>query len=351
MDVISDLAELDRRLAACEAAAAVSDDALRALFPTFRMDFAPDAPADPFSAEYRDFQLALYAAIAGKPYALANERSCIDLEAATRLPFPYVTRSAFTAGHHLLAIGFMLCKLGLKPGARILEFGPGWGNTTLELARLGFDVTAVDIAPDFCELVRRRAALSGLPVTVVQADFFHAETVETPFDAVLFFECFHHCHDHMRLLRALHRAVAPGGSVFLASEPIIAAYGTPWGLRVDGEALWAIRKHGWLELGFDEAYFAAALARTGWHGVRHDCATVPWASVWQLRRPDPHAAPPTPPDPPLGAPTPHGAPVAEALAAELAAELAAVYRSRSWRLTAPLRGAARLLNRHRHAIS
>jgi hypothetical protein len=35
-----------------------------------------------------------------------------------------------------------------------------------------------------------------------------------------------------------------------AAEPITDDFGEPWGLRLDGMSAWSIRKHGWLELGF-----------------------------------------------------------------------------------------------------
>ncbi len=59
----------------------------------------------------------------------------------------------------------------------------------------------------------------------------------------------------------------PGGKVLWAGEPI-APMGYPWGLRLDGYSLWSTRTHGWLELGFDETYFAEILARTGWRATR-----------------------------------------------------------------------------------
>ena len=65
------------------------------------------------------------------------------------------------------------------------------------------------------------------------------------------------------LLRALRQAVMPEGRIFFGGEPITADFPMPWGLRLDGNSLWAIRKNGWLELGFREDYFARALAETG----------------------------------------------------------------------------------------
>ena len=85
-------------------------------------------------------------------------------------------------------------------------------------------------------------------VNAVNADFMWAETVEDPFDAAVFFESFHHCSDHMRLLRALRQAVKPDGRAYFAAEPILPDFPIPWGLRMDGESLWAIRSNGWMEL-------------------------------------------------------------------------------------------------------
>jgi SAM-dependent methyltransferase len=284
MRVLRSLAELDAALAECDRAEAVSDDAMRAVFGTFRMDPPAGLPADPFLPEYRDAQLHLYRAIAGRTYEVANEVTPFDVDAALRRPFPYSTGSGTTAGEHLMGVGFLLRAMALPPGSRVLEFGPGWGNTTLELARLGHSVTCVDIEPRFCELIRRRAQREDLAIEVVNSDFFWAERMRGAFDAVIFFECFHHCDDHLRLLRALQGAVAAGGRLFFGGEPITGDFPQPWGLRLDGNSLWAIRKNGWLELGFREDYFAEALARTGWHGRRIPCADPAWATVWEARR-------------------------------------------------------------------
>lgn len=343
MQVISTLGELAAKIQECnDALTHGSDDAMRRVFGTFQMDFSKQLPADPFSPEYRDFQMSIYQHVAQKPYSVANERTLFDVDAGLRRPFPYCAQSCMTAGHHLTAIGFMLRTLDLQPGARVLEFGPGYGNTTIALALLGMEVTAVDIEPNFCELIRARAAQNFADVEVVQADFLWAETVTEPYDAVIFFECFHHCADHMRLLAALHTAVKPGGHVTFASEPILPGYPVPWGVRMDGEALWAARNFGWMELGFDEAYFAAALRRTGWSARKHICPDVPWASVWQARRADAAlhvAAAPFDTAPIVQEPPP------ERTASELslAREIEALHRSTSWRITAPLRALKRLM--------
>ncbi len=334
MQVISTIPELDAALDECAAAARIGDAALRQAFLKFRFDFSKDVPQDPFSPEYHAAQMALYKHLTGRDYTPANEVSKLDIAASDLRPFPFQTGNPRTAGFFTMGMGFLLHVLDLKPGDRVVEFGPGWGNSTMAMAMTGLDVTAVDIESDFCELLRRRARRQEIPLTVVNADFMWAETVTEPYDAAVFFECFHHCSDHMRLLRALATAVKPGGRVYFATEPILADFPLPWGLRMDGESLWAIRSQGWMELGFNSAYFQQALARTGWVAKRHALPGLEWAAVWEARRgiPDEPAAA-------AAVPTQlHGSGTAQA-------ELDAIYRSTSWRVTAPLRGLARLLGR------
>jgi SAM-dependent methyltransferase len=285
MQTLTTLDDLDAKLQECHAAGQVSDDALREVFRTFQMDFSGELPADPFDPTYAAAQMGIYERISGRRYALANEATPFDLEQAGRRPFPYNTGSCGTAGQHLSAIGFLLRTMQLAPGGRVLEFGPGWGNTTLALAQLGFDVTAVDVEPRFCELIRRRAALVGATVTAINSDFFWAESARERFDAVVFFECFHHCADHGRLLRALHGVLAESGRLYFGAEPIVDDYPVPWGVRMDGESLWAIRSNGWLELGFRTDYFRQALHRAGWAARKHVSDFV-GGTVWEAWRRD-----------------------------------------------------------------
>jgi SAM-dependent methyltransferase len=52
--------------------------------------------------------------------------------------------------------------LGIKPPLRVLDLGCGDGTTALPLARLGADVTGIDIARNLVEAGNRRAAEAGL---------------------------------------------------------------------------------------------------------------------------------------------------------------------------------------------
>jgi 2-polyprenyl-3-methyl-5-hydroxy-6-metoxy-1,4-benzoquinol methylase len=344
MQVIRSLPELDAKLAECDRACKISDDELRRVFSTFSMDFTTKVFTDPFSSEYRDFQMSLYERISARSYDPRNEITKFDVAAADRRPFPFYTGSCKTAGFFTMGVGFLLHALDLGPGARVVEFGAGWGNTTIAMAQTGLNVTAVDIEPNFCDLLRLRAKRHDVELTVVNADFFWAETVTEPFDAAIFFECFHHCGDHARLLRALRTAVKPDGRVYFAAEPITRDFPLPWGLRMDGESLWAIRNNGWMELGFNEKYFREVLARTGWVARKHAYSDIGWAAVWEATRvPEVHAGAE---DGSTAAALP-GQPTAatdNTTETRLRAELETVYNSMSWRLTAPLRALKRRMN-------
>ncbi len=282
--VISSLAELDHMLAKLDQAALISDDELRRGFTQFQMRFPLALPDDPDSDLYRQKQFELYEHLSGKAYRPANEVSQFDVENALARPFPFSSRSAQTVGHHLISIGHLIRTMNLPAGARILEFGPGWGNTTLWLSQMGYQVTAIDIEANFIELIQRRAQGNGVNIDARVGDFSEIANYHKEYDAVLFFECFHHCSDHQALIAKLDQVLTNDGIAVFAAEPILEAFPIPWGLRLDGESLWAIRKFGWLELGFKESYFRALLLKHGWQAEKFHCPETPWGEIFVARR-------------------------------------------------------------------
>jgi hypothetical protein len=140
VEVISTLECLDEKLREISAAAAISDDADRAVFASFRMDIPSNHSGDPWSATYRASQFDLYNRISSRvDYSTANEISGYSVD--PRRPFPYYTQSATTVGDQLMAVGFLIKMMNLPANSSVLEFGPGWGNTTIALARMGYAVT------------------------------------------------------------------------------------------------------------------------------------------------------------------------------------------------------------------
>jgi SAM-dependent methyltransferase len=282
--LLATVEELDAELEQARPLAATDFDAWAAHLDSIRFVLPADLPADPFSREYHNYQMAFYKLVTGGTDYRAEVCEQISVEPDKRQrPFPYYTRSSTVVGEQLMAIGFMIRASGTQPDARVLEFGPGFGRLTLELARLGLNVTAVEINPLYVDLVREHSHREGLSVNLHCCGMLDY-TPTQQFDRVFFYECFHHCSDHVALVARLDSLVAPGGAVVFAGEPITDDFPMPWGLRRDGRSLWAIRLFRWLELGFRTDYFLDVLARHGWVAEIHNCVDVPWQRVFVARR-------------------------------------------------------------------
>jgi SAM-dependent methyltransferase len=90
---------------------------------------------------------------------------------------------------------------GIGPGNRVLEIGPGTGQLTVPLARLGCRVTAVELGPELAAVARRN--LAGYPGTDVVVSAF--ETWPLPdelFDAVVSATAFHWIDPKTRVAKA-----------------------------------------------------------------------------------------------------------------------------------------------------
>ncbi len=286
MRYINNLKDLDIEIQRADEKFAIShEEGIKALS-EFAYAFKGDIPKDPYSQEYADAQMKLYLEISGREgYTIANEHVPFDFDALKNNPYPYYTQSPTTVGDQLIAQGFLIKALNLKPNARIVEFGPGWGNTTLHFAQMGYEVTAVDSEKSFTELIAYRTEMLSKKVELVNQDMLDFNSSKK-YDAAIFFECFHHCSDHLKLIRNLYDLLNDDGLVAFAAEPIADApyFPYPWGVRLEGMSVWSIRKFGWLELGFDTSYFMRTLLLLGWTPNRYRSDASPIADVIIARK-------------------------------------------------------------------
>ncbi len=150
----------------------------------------PTSSADPTSEEYVNWVMATYRSVANQDYTTTNEATPFLTEELAMVPFPYATKDAQVVGYQLMAIGHIIQSINLAPGSRILEMGYGWGNTSLQLARMGYDVTGIDIEKKYGDLVQLQAKMLNVPIRTRQGTFFDIEKIDEKFDAILFFEIF-----------------------------------------------------------------------------------------------------------------------------------------------------------------
>ena len=102
----------------------------------------------------------------------------------------------------------------LKP-CRILIPGCGLGHEVVTLARLGYDVTAVDIAPSATKHLQQKLADAGVTATVICDDLFNYQSA-TPFDAIHEQTCLCAIQPEQRreYEACVRRWLKPGGELF-----------------------------------------------------------------------------------------------------------------------------------------
>jgi SAM-dependent methyltransferase len=123
-----------------------------------------------------------------------------------------------------------LAALGdIPPGGRILEIGPGTGKATVELARRGYEVVAVELSPELAAIARRN--LEAFPrAEIVTADFEAWEGAPGSFDAVVAFTAFHWIDPEVRFARVARLLRERGALGVVQTNHVLSA---------DGDAFWA----------------------------------------------------------------------------------------------------------------
>lgn len=231
----------------------------------FVLNDVPDLSPD--SKEFIDFQLDLWKTVSGRSDYDAFQCEVNDFVApvpSIQTTYPFSSRNTQEIGSYLLGVANIIRKFPVPVGSRVVEFGVGYGHLTRTLADAGFKVEAIDIEPRFFDLLPKLAHPGAEPITTRAASFVDATFEPQSIDAFVFFECFHHCLEHRRLLQNMAKALKPGGAIVFAAEAFYDDwFDFPWGLRTDGHSVWAIRSFGWMELGFRKTFMERCLKDLG----------------------------------------------------------------------------------------
>lgn len=108
-------------------------------------------------------------------------------------------------------------RLGINPGAQVLDVACGTGNTSIPAAKAGAHVTGVDIAPNLIEQAGKRAEKEGLNIRLREGDAEELPFDDRAFDVVLtmFGAMFAPRPD--RVAAELMRVCKPGGLIAMAN--------------------------------------------------------------------------------------------------------------------------------------
>ncbi|MGH2967384.1 MAG: class I SAM-dependent methyltransferase [Gemmatimonadales bacterium] len=98
---------------------------------------------------------------------------------------------------------------------RLLEVGCGMGLDSVQLARCGFSVTALDLTEVAVGLARQFAEYRGVSVDFLVGNAEQLEFPDNSFDAVYSFGVLHHTPDIQRAVAEVHRVLRPGGAAYV----------------------------------------------------------------------------------------------------------------------------------------
>jgi len=248
-----------------------------------------EVPSDPYGSEYLQFMMDLYSRLSGRKKYNPNIDELYPEDVDTETPHIYQHDSKFL-GSYLESIGIILRRLDVRAGDRLIEFGAGSGQILLHLAKMGCDTTAIDVDPAFLSLIEKQAASQGVKVHTVLGTFLDGTDLGK-FDRVFFHQAFHHGLPHMEMLAHCRKLLKPNGKIMLFGEPIVEPGGHwgpclpyPWGLRLDALSLLAIKRHGWMELGYQTGYFHDACRQSGLQISFEPCEHNGLSSTYTLQQ-------------------------------------------------------------------
>ena len=175
-------------------------------------------------------------------------------------------------------------KLGLKPGAWVLDLGCGEGRHVHGLHVLGA-INVVGLDRDGPSLVTAREGLAMLPAATATTGFVEGDAYRTPygdatFDAVICSEVLEHLEDYHAALAEIARVLKPDG-VFVATVPRAWPERICWALA-SGPGGYGDQPGGHVRI-FDERELAADIAKGGFDKTGRHHAHGLHAPYWWLK--------------------------------------------------------------------
>jgi ubiquinone/menaquinone biosynthesis C-methylase UbiE len=100
-----------------------------------------------------------------------------------------------------------------------LDVGAGTGNLTGKLLQMGYTVTATDISPDMCRILKEKYA-SYLPnqLTVINSPIEELSFEKGKFDLITFYSVLHHLPDYVSALKTIITYLKKGGVIYIDHE-------------------------------------------------------------------------------------------------------------------------------------
>jgi SAM-dependent methyltransferase/glycosyltransferase involved in cell wall biosynthesis len=166
---------------------------------------------------------------------------------------------------HFSDFANMAVALALPAGARILDVGCGSGWLSEYFARLGYDVSGIDISDDLIRMARERVERVPYNLdheTALRCRFLTHDIEIAPlaekFDAVICYDSLHHLADERAVFRHLAAMLDVGGLLFVleGQKPLA-------GSATEDELRDVMRQFGTLESPFSSDYLRELISDNG----------------------------------------------------------------------------------------
>jgi SAM-dependent methyltransferase len=135
----------------------------------------------------------------------------------------------------------------IQPGMAVLDLPCGIGRHSCELARRGFQVTAVDRTQAYLRTARQLAAEGGLQIEFVQEDmraFHRQEAFDVCLNLFSSFGYFEDLNEDRLVLQNFYRSLKPGGVLVMEmmGKEILARLFQPKSWQEEDEALFLVER-------------------------------------------------------------------------------------------------------------
>ena len=140
-----------------------------------------------------------------------NNEYYTDAERASDSYFDQIEQRRYRTHYHLPALFASLDGAGRS----LLEVGCGIGVDSIQLAKRGFAVTAVDLTENALAVARQFAAHRGVSIDFRLGNAEGLGFPDQSFDVVYSFGVLHHTPDIGRSVAEVHRVLRPGGTAYV----------------------------------------------------------------------------------------------------------------------------------------
>lgn len=140
-----------------------------------------------------------------------NNEYYTDQERATEAYFAEIENRRYRYHYHLVD----LFKSLQGSTGRLLEVGCGIGVDSMQLAKCGFDVTAVDLTENALTIAKEFASHRDVTVNFQLGNAEGLQFPDNSFDVVYSFGVLHHTPDIEHAVSEVHRVLKPGGSALV----------------------------------------------------------------------------------------------------------------------------------------